>query len=94
MTPELIESFVTDYRSGLGVYAIADKHGVHRHSVTNHLVAAGIVLRRTITDAERSRARELHDRGMYIKDIARELGRNPATIANLVRPSSDPSLDS
>ncbi|QRY40574.1 helix-turn-helix domain-containing protein [Microbacterium hominis] len=86
MTPELLERVVSDYRSGLSVYAIAEKHGIHRQTVTNHLVDAGITLRRTITDSERQRARELYDSGAYIKDIAKVLHRNPATIAKLVRP--------
>ncbi|MBD8207773.1 hypothetical protein IFU08_12315 [Microbacterium sp. CFBP 8790] len=87
MTPELLEHIVTDYRAGLSVYAIAEKHGIHRQTVTNHLVEAGVTLRRTITNTERQRARELYDSSAYIKDIAKVLRRNPATIAKMVRPS-------
>ncbi len=86
MTPALLERVISDYRSGLSVYAIAEKHGIHRQTVTTHLVGAGVTLRRTITDAERQRAKELYESGAYIKDIAKLLGRNPATIAKLVRP--------
>ncbi|WP_148285575.1 helix-turn-helix domain-containing protein [Microbacterium sp. B24] len=86
MTPALLELVISDYRSGLSVYAIAETHGIHRQTVTTHLVKAGVTLRRTITDAERQRARKLYDSGAYIKDIAKMLGRNPATIAKMVRP--------
>ncbi|REC98243.1 hypothetical protein DEU35_1338 [Microbacterium sp. AG157] len=85
MTPALLEQIIADYRAGASVYAIADKHGIHRQTVTNHLVEAGVTLRRTITDMERQRARELYDSGAYIKDIANVLHRNPATIAKMVR---------
>ncbi|WZH35579.1 MAG: helix-turn-helix domain-containing protein [Microbacterium enclense] len=85
MTPVLLEQVMADYRTGLSVYAIADKYGIHRQTVTNHLVEAGVTLRRTITNAERQRARELYDSGAYIKDIAKVLRRNPATIAKIVR---------
>lgn len=86
MTPALLELVISGYRSGLSVYALAERHGIHRQTVTNHLVEAGVTLRRTITQAERQRARELYVSGAYIKDIAKMLGRSPATIAKLVRP--------
>lgn len=60
------------------MYALAEKRGVRRQTVTTHLVTAGVTLRRTISDAERQRARELYDSGAYIKDIAKMLRRNPA----------------
>lgn len=85
MTPVLLEQVIADYRAGHSVYAIAEKYGIHRQTVTSHLVEAGVTLRRTITDTERQRARELYDSGAYIKDIARALGRNPATVAKIVR---------
>ncbi|AUG29122.1 MULTISPECIES: helix-turn-helix domain-containing protein [Microbacterium] len=84
MTPALLELVISDYRSGLSVYAIAEKHGFHRQTVTTHLVEAGVTLRLTITDAERQQAKLLYASGMLIKDIAKTLRRNPATIAKLV----------
>lgn len=85
MNPTILKEIVSDYGSGLSVYAIAQRHGIHRQTVTTHLVEAGVALRRTITDAERQRARELYDSGAYIEDIAKTLRRNPATIAKMVR---------
>lgn len=89
MTPVLLEQVIADYRAGHSVYAIADKHSIHCQTVTNHLVVeAGATLRRTITNAERQRARGLYDSGAYITDIAKVPSRNPATIAKMVRSGS------
>jgi len=88
MTPALLRQVISDYPSGLSVYAIAAKQGIHRQTVTNHLVEAGVTLRRTITHAERHRARELYDSGTYIKDIAKVLHRNPATVKKMIQAPS------
>lgn len=88
MTPVLLEQVIADYRAGHSVYLIAEKHGIHRQTVTNHLVEAGVTHRRTITDMERQRARELYDSGAYIKDIAKILRRNPATVKKMIQAPS------
>ncbi|WP_424980824.1 helix-turn-helix domain-containing protein [Labedella phragmitis] len=79
-----------DYRSGLSVYAIAEKHGLHRYTVTEHLKSAGVVMRRTITEAERRRAHELYRSGANFTDIARALGRDPATVKKVIRTATPP----
>lgn len=56
VSPLVRDQLVADYRAGLGIYELARKHGLHCHTVSPHLAAAGVVMRRTITDSESARA--------------------------------------
>ncbi len=87
---------MADYQSGLGIYEVGRKHGLHRYTVAQHLTAAGVVMRRTITEAERARAHEMYLAGATYAEIARQLRRDPATIKRMIRnrpaePSPNPS---
>lgn len=84
VTPLVRDQLVADYHAGLGIYELARKHDLHRYTVSQHLTAAGVVMRRTITDAERTRAQGLHLSGATYAEIARQLKRDPATVKKMV----------
>lgn len=83
VTPLIREQLVADYRAGLGIYELAQKHGLHRYTVSQHLAAAGVVMRRTITVGEKMQARELYMSGATYAEIARQLKRDPATVKKM-----------
>ena len=89
VTPELRDQLVADYRSGLGVYDLAQVYGLHRVTIVKHLRLAGVVMRRTITKAEHARARNLYLSGATYREIARQLGRDPATVKKTIHPLPD-----
>ena len=93
VTPLVRDQLVADYRAGLGIYELAHKHGLHRYTVSQHLTAAGVVMRRTITDDEKTKARELYLAGATYAAIARQLKRDPTTVKKMVQTHDhDPSL--
>lgn len=85
VTPAFREQLAADYRSGLGIYELGRKHGLHRYTVAQHLTAAGVVMRRTITMAERTKAQNLFLSGATYAEIARQLKRDPATVKKMIR---------
>ena len=89
VTPLIREQLVADYRAGHGIYELARKHGLHRYTVSQHLSAAGVVMRRTITDAEKMKARELYMAGATYAQIARQLKRDSTTVKKII-PSANP----
>lgn len=93
VTPLVREQLVADYRAGLGVYELARKHGLHRYTVSQHLTTAGVVMRRTITNDEKVKARQLYLSGATQAAIARQLKRDPATVKKMIQTRDlDPSL--
>ncbi|MEX8032722.1 hypothetical protein AB6V29_06810 [Microbacterium sp. 20-116] len=92
VTPLVREQLAADYRAGLGIYELARKHGLHRYTVSQHLAAAGVVMRRTITDSEKAKARELFESGTNYAEISRQLKRDPATVKKMIQSQDlDPS---
>lgn len=92
VTPAVRDQLVADYCSGLGIYDLGRKHGLHRYTVAQHLTAAGVVMRRTITEAERTRAQGLYLAGATYAEIARQLKRDPATVKKMIQTlPADPS---
>ena len=93
VTPLVRDQLVADYRAGLGIYELARTHGLHRYTVSQHLAAAGVEMRRTITDGEKAAARELHLAGATYAEIARQLKRDPATVKKMIQSQDlDPSV--
>ncbi|MDQ1136295.1 DNA-binding CsgD family transcriptional regulator [Microbacterium sp. SORGH_AS 1204] len=92
VTPLVRDQLAADYRAGLGIYELARKHGLHRYTVSQHLTAAGVVMRRTITDSEKAKARELFESGTTYAEISRQLKRDPATVKKMIQSQDlDPS---
>lgn len=92
VTPLVRDQLAADYRAGLGIYEVARKHGLHRYTVSQHLTAAGVVMRRTITDGEKAAARELYLAGATYAEIARQVKRDPSTVKKMIRVADlDPS---
>ncbi len=92
VTPLVRDQLAADYRAGLGIYELARKHGLHRYTVSQHLAAAGVMMRRTITDNERAKARELFESGTTYAEIGRQLKRDPATVKKMIQSQDlDPS---
>lgn len=92
VTPLVRDQLAADYRAGLGIYELARKHGLHRYTVSQHLAAAGVVMRRTITDKEKAKARELFESGTTYAEISRQLKRDPATVKKMIKSQDlDPS---
>jgi len=85
VTPLVRDQLAADYRAGLGVYEIARKHGLHRYTVSQHLAAAGVVMRRTITDNEKAKASELFESGATHAEIGRQLKRDPGTVKKMIQ---------
>jgi hypothetical protein len=92
VTSALLKALVAGYEAGLGVYQLASKHGLHRYTVAEHLTAAGVVMRRTITGEERTKAAALYLSGASFAEIGRQLRRDPATIKKLIH-QEHPSAD-
>ncbi|WP_153003246.1 helix-turn-helix domain-containing protein [Microbacterium testaceum] len=84
VTPAVRDQLVADYHAGLGIYELGRKHGLHRYTIAQHLTAAGVVMRRTITDVERTKAQNLFLSGATYAEIARQLKRDPATVKKMV----------
>lgn len=84
VTPALLAELISDYHAGLGVYELASKHGLHRSTIGQHLTAAGVAMRRTVTEAEQAKARELYLSGAPFHAIGKQLGRDPATVKKMV----------
>lgn len=84
VTPAVREQLVADYRAGLGIYELGRKRGLHRYTIAQHLTAAGVVMRRTITGAERTKAPNLFLSGATYAEIARQLKRDPATVKKMI----------
>lgn len=85
VTPLVRDQLAADYRAGLGICELARKHSLHRYTVSQHLAAAGVVMRRTITESEKNSARELYLAGATYAEIARQLKRDPTTVKKMVR---------
>lgn len=94
VTPGVRDALVADYSSGLGIYEITRKHGLHRYTIATHLTAAGVVMRRVISDEERRQAAELYEQGDSLNEIGRRLGRDPQTIKRIIRATSGTSVTS
>lgn len=84
LSPDQQVLLAADYRAGKTIYELAREYGVHRHTVTEHLNRAGVASRRTITEAERARFRELHAQGLGTYVIAKRLGRDPGTVRRML----------
>ncbi|MFT4280521.1 helix-turn-helix domain-containing protein [Microbacterium sp.] len=86
VTAAVRDELVAGYESGLGVYELARKHGLHRYTVAQHLTTAGVVMRRTITDDEKTKARALYLSSASFAEIGRQLKRDPATVKKMGLP--------
>ena len=86
LSPGEVDQMVEDYRSGVGsIYDLAAIYGVHRNTISMHLKARGVHLRRQpLNDREINRSRELHEDGLSLNAIGRVLGRDPKTIKSAI----------
>jgi DNA-binding CsgD family transcriptional regulator len=82
LSPAEVDQLVADYRAGeCSIYDLADRYGVHRNTIAQHLKGRGFRLGLLpLQELEAARARELHARGLSLNAIGRTLGRDPKTI--------------
>jgi DNA-binding CsgD family transcriptional regulator len=74
------------YQSGLTVYQLADKYGIHRHTVSSHLRAAGIRLRLDgLTTQQVDEAAQLYGSGWSLGRIAERFGVAHTTVRTRLR---------
>ncbi len=81
LQPEEVDELVDAYTSGLTVYEIAKRFKCHRTTVSGHLKARGVEMRRTpMTEADVDRAAELYESGLSFAKVGQMLGRDGETI--------------
>ena len=82
LSPGGIDQLVADYHSDIAsIYVLADRYGVHRNTIAQHLKERGVRLGPLpLQDFEAERARELRERGLSLNAIGRALGRDPKTV--------------
>ena len=87
---ELIEH----YRSGLTVYQLADKYGIHRHTVSKHLRDAGVRLRLDgMAPKQIDEAVQLYNSGLSLARIAELFGVTASTVHKRLRERGVPIRD-
>jgi transposase-like protein len=77
---------VTQYRSGQTVYQLADRYGIHRHTVSKHLRDASVRLRLDgLTREQAAEAPKLYESGLSIVKVAALYGVAPRTVLACLR---------
>lgn len=75
LTLSEVDRLVDDYLAGLSVGYLAQKYGVHRSTVSQHLTRQNVVRRQQgLTIDEAAEAVKLHGGGISMRAIARTLG--------------------
>lgn len=86
LTPAERAELVAQYQSGLTVYQLADKYGIHRHTVSKHLRAAGVRLRLDGLTAEQiDEAVQLYASGWSLARIAARFDVTSKTVQARLR---------
>lgn len=86
LTPEDLVGLVADYRSGQTVYQLADKYGIHRHTVSQHLRTAGVRMRLDgMTPTQIDQAVQLYGSGLSLARIAELFGVTAKTVHSRLR---------
>lgn len=88
LTQSDVDAMVRDHEAGASSSALAEKYGVHRHTVARHLTSRGLLTRRNVrklTDQQIADASAEHKLGVPATAIARELGVHPATVRRALR---------
>jgi DNA-binding CsgD family transcriptional regulator len=76
---------IIHYHSGQTVYQLADKYGIHRHTVSKHLRDAGVRLRLDgLTAQQIDEAVQTYESGLSLVSVAERFGVAPRTV--LARP--------
>ena len=76
LSAEQREELIRRYLDGERAFRLAREFGVHRQTVANVLVAAGVRRPRVMTRSEREEAIQLYGLGWTCKRIGEELGRS------------------
>jgi DNA-binding CsgD family transcriptional regulator len=86
LSPDEIELLVQDYTNGeCSIYDLADRFGIHRQTVAQHLKAHGLELGRTsLSSEEITRVHELAGLGWSPNRIGVQMQRDPKTIRALL----------
>jgi transposase-like protein len=87
LTDQELQQAVELYKQGANVDEVAAQFGVHRHTMSARLKAAGVQLRfAALTPVQILQAIDLYQQGWSIARVARHFGKNPASIHyNLVK---------
>lgn len=84
LRPLEIEALGTRYQSGATVYDLADEFQISRETVSRHLKAAGVQMRRrSLTPDQVEQAARLYADGLSLMDIGSQLHVHGSTV-NLV----------
>lgn len=75
------EALAADYTAGATVYDLADKYGIHRATVSEHLHRQGIPMRRRGLNPDQARlAAHLYQQGQSLARIGAHLAVDPGTV--------------
>jgi hypothetical protein len=74
-------ALAADYTAGATVYELADKYGIHRNTVSEHLHRQGIPMRRRGLDPDQARlAGHRYQQGQSLARIGDQLNVDPGTV--------------
>ncbi|HEY6737024.1 MAG TPA: hypothetical protein VI322_04895 [Candidatus Saccharimonadia bacterium] len=81
LSDEEIAELVNAYRGGATVRELGARFGVHRTTVSSHLLRKGVKVRgHSMTDSEVDQAAALYGNGLSVERIGQRLGFNGGTV--------------
>jgi hypothetical protein len=86
LSPERAAQLVVEYESGVEMYVLAERYGIHRHSVRAHLDRAGVVVRpRGLSEIQTDEAVRLYVAGWPLVRLAERLGCDHETVRRALK---------
>jgi DNA-binding CsgD family transcriptional regulator len=85
LRPREIDDLVTAYQAGISVYELADRHRIHRATVSLLLERRGVPRRYRLLEGERlGEAIGLYKGGQSLSTIGSGMGVSPETVRNVL----------
>ncbi|WP_345613799.1 helix-turn-helix domain-containing protein [Streptomyces sanyensis] len=87
LSPDEVAELVVTYQQGATTTALSQRFGVHRQTVDQHLVRAGVTKRSQLkmTPERLARAKELYEQGWSARQIAAQLGVCASTVSKKLK---------
>jgi AraC-like DNA-binding protein len=93
LTPAEVDEAVAGYKAGATLSELAARLRVDRKTLSPHLKARGVQLRRTMTPAEVEQAVKLYAQGLSVARIADRLGYHTTSVYLKMRAAGVPMRD-